>query len=250
MLLSIRNVWFKYPRSEWILKNLSADLTAGFYCLIGCNGSGKTTLLRLIAGMLKPKRGYVVVCGKRVRSYRDVIGKIIYLPSNPSTFLVGPKIRDDFEKAGVGEDLIDFFAARKIMEKKIFEASEGERRLAAIITALAYNTNIVLLDEVTVGLDKGLRGKLVSALRSFGRKKIILLATNDFRIIPFCDEVLLLKEGRISIRGKPEDIIDEVPYLSANQTIRIYRTLIQQGADLELDKKDILKALVNLLCLT
>lgn len=248
MPLSIENVWFKYPESDWVLKGINLKLGYGFYCIVGKNGSGKTTLLRVIAGMLRPQRGYVAVNGKRVRSYKDALGKVIYLPSNPTTFLVGPRIGDDFKRAGVSEDLIQMFSAERIMNKGIFEASEGERRIAAAITALAYDVDIVLLDEVTVGLDKELRTKLVEALKEVGQRKIILLATNDFRIIPFCDEILFLRNGCIEAKGPPKSIIDKVPYLSRNQTVSIYKALIQNGADLELDKKSVISMLVRFLC--
>jgi len=108
--------------------------------------------------------------------------------------------------------------------------------------------DIVLLDEVTVGLDKELRTKLVEALKEVGQRKIILLATNDFRIIPFCDEILFLRNGCIEAKGPPKSIIDKVPYLSRNQTVSIYKALIQNGADLELDKKSVISMLVRFLC--
>lgn len=247
-MLSIRDVWFRYPRSEWILKGLSADLESGFYCLVGPNGSGKTTLLRIVAGMLKPQRGAIFIHDRKIKSYKDAIGKVIYLPSNPTTFLVGPRIRDDFEKACVDDYLIDLFGARKIMDKKIFEASEGERRLAAIITALAYDVDIVLLDEVTVGLDKELREKLVEVLKVLGQKKTVLLATNDFRVIPFCDEILYLYNGKVEVKGHPSTLIGKVPYLSANQIVLIYEVLIKRGFNTDLDKSRILEELVKLLC--
>ncbi|MCR8432618.1 MAG: ATP-binding cassette domain-containing protein [Candidatus Korarchaeota archaeon] len=248
MLLSIRNAWFRYPRSNWILRGLNLDLDRGFYCLTGCNGSGKTTLLRIIAGMLKLNRGSLTVCGKRVKSYRDVVSKVIYLPSNPSTFLTGPRIVDEFERAKVSEDLIDYFSVRDIMHEQIFKVSEGERRLAALVTALSYKTDVVLLDEITVGLDKENRIRLIELLKNVGRERLILLATNDFRILPFCDEILFLEDGRIKIRSKPELALDELPYLSLNQTVQVYKVLLKLGLDPKFTKDDLIKALAMMLC--
>ena len=247
-MLEAVDVWFRYPRSDWVMRGIDIELSNGFYCIVGRNGSGKTTLLRIFAGMLRPQKGEISINGRPIKSYRDLVGKAIYLPSNPTAFLVGPRIEDDFQKAGVSDDLIEFFAVRDIARKKIFEASEGERRIATVIAALSYDVDIVLLDEVTVGLDKELRSKLVDILRRFGKRKMVLLATNDFRIIPFCDRILFLEKGRIAEDGPPIGLIGKVPYISRNQTVRIFSVLRQLGLDPELDRRAVLDLLVKCIC--
>lgn len=207
-------------------------------------------MLRIIAGMLKPKRGHVSVCGREVKSYKDVIGNVIYLPSNPSVFLVGPKIIDDFNRAQVDEDLIDYFSAGRIVSERIFRVSEGERRLAAIMAALSYRVHIILLDEATIGLDKENRTKLMELLRDVGKKKLVLLATNDFRVLPFCDEILLLDDGRIKLRGPPDSIFDQVSQLSWNQTVQVYRALLRLGLNPKLTRDSLIKVLMGILCST
>ena len=133
-MLKVNDVWFKYDKKEWLLKGISFEIGPGIHCIVGKNGSGKTTLIRIIIGALKPQRGYITIYGKRIRSIKDAIGLISYVPSNPMSFLVGPTVEEDIKKAMLKankEDtkILELVDLDGLYRKKILDLSEGQKRL-------------------------------------------------------------------------------------------------------------------------
>lgn len=194
------------------MKGISLSLGYGVHCIIGPNGSGKTTLIRIIAGALKPSRGIVEIFGKKIRSIKDSVGLCIYVPSNPHMFLVGPRVRDDFDKilrisGGESQSIIDGCGLHELLDKRIIELSEGQKRVVAIASALLMNTRLILLDEPSVGLDKSFRTKMMNMLRIASKDKIIFIATNDLRIVYDVDTLILLRNGKIEAAGAPAEVL-------------------------------------------
>ncbi|MHA1617491.1 MAG: energy-coupling factor ABC transporter ATP-binding protein [Candidatus Njordarchaeales archaeon] len=214
-MIRLRNVWYRYPRSEeWCIRDLTTEIPYGVNMLVGPNGSGKTTLLRIIAGFYKPQRGYVEVLGKKINSYADNIGKLIYVPSNPKVFTVGPTVEKDIERIIASfnsrytvKEILDIFHISHLAKKRIYHLSEGEHRVLAIASALASDAEVILMDEPTVGLDKVFRNALIRIINEMGREKIILVATNDLRLVPRCDNILLLNNGQLMLSGSPQKVL-------------------------------------------
>ena len=213
-MIRLKSVWFRYPRSiDWCIKDITAKIGTGITAITGPNGSGKTTLLRLIAGFYKPQKGYIEVFGKKISSYTDNLGTVIYVPSNPRVFTVGPTVKKDIEKIITSfksrynvNEILDLFNLRELANRKIFQLSEGEHRLLALASAIASDAKVILMDEPTVGLDKTFREVLLTVLRKMGEKKIILIATNDLRLASRADDILLIINGKLVTSGKPQEI--------------------------------------------
>ncbi len=218
-MLRVEDIWFRYSRDRWILRGVTFNIGRGIHCVVGPNGCGKTTLLRIVIGGLRPQRGRIVAYGKRIRRMKDAVGVMVYVPSNPMMFLVGPRVRDEIERAYRASDIspsdvIDLLSLRDIMDMRIFELSEGQRHVVAIASAILHGARIIVLDEPTIGLDREYRTRILRALRMVSGRRIILVASNDMRLIRRVDSLLLLSNGIIVMHDKPAHAIlrEEFPF--------------------------------------
>lgn len=256
-MLSIENIWYRYNNNRWVLRGVSLNLSKGIHSIIGPNGSGKTTLLRIIIGALKPQRGSVRVFGEVVKGLKSTANTMVYVPSNPTMFLVGPSVGDDLRKAwskGGGidiDDIVEFLEIRHLLQKKIFELSEGQRHIVSVASSILLNRRIIVLDEPTVGLDREHREKVIRVLREFARDKIVVMASNDLRLAMACDTVAYLNNGNITIHGSPNEVLIRNDEFFNNDLLVILRHMANRGVNIEtLNHRDIIEILGRLLCST
>ncbi|MCD6488258.1 MAG: ATP-binding cassette domain-containing protein [Desulfurococcales archaeon] len=194
IILVARNVWFKYPGTrKYVIKNFDMELYRGEKILLyGPNGSGKTTLLKILAGIYKPKRGYI-----------DTVASRIYVPENPLLYFTEPTIYDEVVASSIySQDyalkIIDKLGLNRIINKPLALTSVGERRRVAVLSALLRGYDILLLDEPTGGLDPWSLNNLLELLDNIVAKdKTIVLASHDKRVLGFVDRVVCVKEGVI-----------------------------------------------------
>ncbi len=251
-MLELRDVWFRYSE-RWILRGVTCRMEKGINCIVGPNGSGKTTLLRVIIGALRPQRGEVVVCGRKIRSLKDMIGIAIYVPSNPMCFLVGPKVEDEIP---IGEtELASIYGIRWPMKRGILKLSEGERHILAVISAIFRKPTILVLDEPTVGLDQEHREKIMRALRLVSKQMIVVMATNDIRIVKKCDKIFVLDRGKIIAEGEPRDVLYGENFEYGGQIVSLVRSLQRvygksPNMPRPLNPKELSEYLRRLICLT
>lgn len=204
------NLSFQYPNSlHPVLDNCTLKIVSGqIIGLIGLNGSGKSTLLKLLSGILSPSKGKVYFDDQQVKNVKIAKKYVTLLPENAKLFLLGPTVLKEFLHFYNSEEeiltLLRSYNLETLIHRKIYELSEGQRRLIAILSALAQQKDIFFLDEPTIGLDSFGRKILFDLITSIKKQNgIIIIATNDTRILPNVDKIIGLKEGQI--------IIDEVP---------------------------------------
>ena len=142
-----------------IFSELSFKVSSGEICLIkGPNGSGKSTLLRLLAGFLKVNSGEITLDNKKITNKNDVIYEnFFYLGhNNPLKSYLTVKQQFDFWE-GITQkkyDLeIDSFNLKKIMDLKIYECSDGQKKRIGLSRLTIDDKKIWLLDEPTNSLD-------------------------------------------------------------------------------------------------
>ena len=183
MMVRLDHVSFGYEKGSPILKDISLCINdASFYGICGRSGSGKTTLARIICGLLKPSSGTVEVSEQprlvmqfpeRQLFAKTVLEDVMYGPLNQGKSREESKdlaIRT-MKLLGLGEDLFT---------KSPFAISGGEKRLAAIAGILAMESNILVLDEPTAGLDESGCEALTSILKNLNAQgKTIILISHD-----------------------------------------------------------------------
>jgi len=203
------------------LEDVSLQFGAGVFGLLGPNGAGKSTLLRIMATVLKPKRGEVRLLGMNpseshdLRSIRRELG---YLPQqfgyypNFSVFefieyfallkemtpkRVRPAVANAIERVGL-EDRA---------KTKMKSLSGGMLRRVGIAQAIVNEPALLLLDEPTVGLDPEQRVLFRRLLREISGHSTVFVSTHLVEdVAAACNEVAIMEEGRIVFRGLPVDL--------------------------------------------
>jgi iron complex transport system ATP-binding protein len=228
-IVEARNVVFAYVTTP-IVDDVSLTLPRGAVgALIGANGSGKSTLIRLLAGLLTPSSGQVLIDGVPLTSIplRERAKRIAYVPQSttmvfPFTALevvltgrspysgrFGFEDEDDKQIAFAALEVLD---AAHLAHRPVTELSGGERQLVTVARALAQEPDVMLLDEPASALDLKHRTQLARALRRLSDERGIaaLAITHDLMLLDSVAElVFAMKCGQIVAAGAPENVLVE-----------------------------------------
>ena len=200
----------KVIKKNIILRNINLNMIGGkIYGLIGTNGSGKTMLMRLLAGLIRPSEGEIIVNGHKVEYGKKLYFDMGVIIEKPEFFndLTGMENLEMLAKlkGKIGKDeMID--AMNRVQldpqnEKKVKEYSLGMRQRLGIAQAIMEDPEVLILDEVTNALDEeGI--KMVYEVLNEEKKKgkiIIISSHNRIDIDTLCDEIYLVKNQSIQV---------------------------------------------------
>lgn len=212
-MITFEHVSKRYGQ-ETALKDVSFSLEKGkIYGILGPNGSGKSTTLKMIAGLVNPSSGVVMVNEKKVT--RNIAMDVSYLSELDfyyQAFSVKDSIKfaaSQFEDFNMerAEELINFMKLDP--KKKLKQLSKGNRGRLKLVITLARNAPIVLLDEPFSGLDPMVRESIVKGLLSYidFEKQTVVIATHEIdEIEMLLDEVIAIENGAIRAIENVEDI--------------------------------------------
>ncbi|GIW34813.1 ABC transporter ATP-binding protein [Meiothermus sp.] len=210
MLAKLSNVTKRFGKTDGV-HDLSLELYPGQAVgLLGLNGSGKTTTLKLLAGMLFPTQGQVEVLGKTPRENR---GQIAYLsdadnlyawmtPRDAERLMAG--LYPDFNP-GRYRELLAFL---EVPQQGYRSMSRGQRARLRLAMVLARDARLFLLDEPLSGIDVISRDRILKSLvREWREDACLVLSTHEVSEAEgIFERVLLLKEGRLAMDAKAEDL--------------------------------------------
>ncbi len=174
-----------------VLDGVSLHVQSGeSVALLGPSGSGKTTLLRVIAGIVAPDAGIVLVDGidvTRVATHRRGVGMVFQdnqlFPhlSTLDNVTFGPKLAgaSKDERNAVGREWLDRVGLAGFDDRSVTELSGGEAKRVALARTLATHPSVVLLDEPLTGLDRELHDRLAVDLAELLRPITTLVVTHD-----------------------------------------------------------------------
>ncbi len=206
-------MWASYGGSSYALRDVSLRMEAGrSYAVMGPNASGKTTLLRVLMGLLKPKRGSVSFLGVKVRSLRNVVGLVGYVPQNPDLTLMSETVRGELEsraKGGDVEEVAKQLRVDDLLDRNPHSLSRGQRFRVALAAALALNPKALLLDEPTTGQDEECIEALGQAIRGFveeGGLAVVVTHDVDFAL-NYADHCVVLNSGEVYAEGEVEEVL-------------------------------------------
>ena len=194
-------------------------------CIIGASGSGKSTLLDLIDGLLTCSNGYVTIGSYKVNdNLRKSIGYLFQFSEdqifNSSVYKeiefglkcfkcdnIDSRIRNSVRLVGFDES---------ILALNPHKLSNGEKRKVAMASVLAYDPDILILDEPTVGLDNVSKNNLMRLLKDLKKDgKTIIIVSHDINFIhKFVDYVYLLRDGKIYLEGNKYDVLSNEEAMS------------------------------------
>jgi len=226
VMLEIKNLFVSYGEKE-IIKNISLKIEKGVFAgIIGPNGAGKTTLLKTVAGILKPKKGEILLEGENIYriSSLKLAKKVAYLPSvfdihfsyTVEEFIImgrfaytgrfGRLSEDDFK---IFKETIKLLELEKLKRRKIWELSDGEKQRTYLAQALVQQPSLLLLDEPTSHLDIGHQFKIMDILQKLNKDGLTIISIlHDLNLASeYCDYLILLKNGEIFKEGKVEKVL-------------------------------------------
>lgn len=228
-MLKTDNIKFSYAQDK-ILKGIDIEIKKGaFIGIIGPNASGKSTLLKNISKSLKADSGTIYFDSKLLNDYNssELAKKMAVVPQNTEinfNFNVYDIImmgRHPYQKRWskvsqkdkrIVKETMEYTDTLKLRNKLINELSGGERQRVIIARALVQKPDILLLDEPTSSLDINYQGEIYDLLKHLNQEFNLTIVTvsHDLNLTAqYCDELLLLKEGKIYAAGSAEEVLTE-----------------------------------------
>jgi len=190
--------------------------------LFGPSGSGKTSLMRMIAGLLTPDMGSIVVDGdawfdsganvNRPPQQRDigvVFQDYALFPNMTVRGNILFGLKPD-QPSGSVEEVIDLMELTPMANVKPELLSGGQKQRVALARAMVRRPKLLLLDEPTSALDAALRVKIHQYIKSIHKRDATatLLITHDIvEVARLADRVVVIEEGRMKAQGKPREVL-------------------------------------------
>lgn len=205
----------KQYKNKIAVDRLSAVLKEGVYGLLGANGAGKTTLMRMICGIAQMNSGEIRLDGEEIAAmggrYREQLG---YLPQDfgyyPNftamefmLYIASLKGLSRSYARQRSKLLLQKVGLANEMRHKIKTFSGGMRQRLGIAQALLNRPKLLVLDEPTKGLDPKERAHFRKLVGDLGKDGIVILSTHILSDVEhIAHEILIMREGRMSYRGK------------------------------------------------
>lgn len=221
-MLKATDVSFSYKRTRRVIDRVSFDIErGGVIGLLGPNGSGKTTLVRLLAGMLRPDSGQVLLDGASVNemSRRDLARRVALVPQETHTTFdfsvidmvlmgryphLGPFELERPADLEIARDALRATGTEDLEARPFRTLSGGEKQRVVIAAALAQESDLLLLDEPTTALDVGYQFEIASLLKRLNAEHgtTMIVSTHDLNLAAaLCERVVLLRSGSVIAQG-------------------------------------------------
>ncbi|BAD85295.1 ABC-type cobalt transport system, ATPase component [Thermococcus kodakarensis KOD1] len=220
-MIEIKGLHFSYGGRE-VLRGVNLRIKKGeAFGLLGPNGAGKSTLILHLNGLLKPKKGEVIINGinpvKKPGKARKIVGLVFQDPNDqlfsPTVFedvafgpynlgLRGKELRKRVEEALGRVGMLDY------INRETKALSFGEKKRIAIATVLAMEPEVIVFDEPFANLDfKGKKAvrEIILGLKREG--KTVILASHEAEYLFLCDRIALMDGGKIVKVGSPEEVL-------------------------------------------
>lgn len=225
--IEIKNVTFRYGNREPVLKDVSFSIPKGKkIALVGASGSGKSTIAKILLKYYKPESGNITIDGVDINKYNNTSLRqaISYVPQTVELF--SRSIYDNIRvskpastldevieaaKAAGAHDFISKLPAQyyTFLEEAGNGLSGGEKQRIALARAFLKKNEMYILDESTSNLDFATENIIFDMIYNKFRDKSMLIIAHRLSTIKNCDEILVVKDGRIIERGKHDSLIDK-----------------------------------------
>ena len=246
-LFRMEDISFSYQKNVPALEHLHLSLDQRTTAIIGQNGAGKTTLVRLLKGLLKPVSG-TVYFGREDISQKTVAmlaGKVGYVFQNPDDQIFKYNVLDEVMFGPLNIGMSQAEAKEKALKalemmglagkekENPYDLEMYERKMVAIASVVAMNTDAVILDEPTIAQDypgKKRIGEMIQRLSETGKLVIAILHDMDFVAENF-ERVIVMAYGTILADGTSEEVFAQDEVLKEARLEKPYMTqLIERFA--------------------
>ena len=198
-----------------VLDGLELDISSGgIFAVLGPNGSGKTTLIKSILGMVIPDKGDIKIEGSSVLKQSKYRNNINYLPqiaNFPAKLTVMELIKmvkNLRPKVAHDAALIKLFDLEPFLDKKLGNLSGGTKQKVNIVLTFMFESDLIILDEPTTGLDPISLIHLKEIIhREKEKGKTILITTHIMSFVEeIADEIVFLLDGEIYFKGTSKEL--------------------------------------------
>ena len=221
MILELKNIEKSFGEKK-VLTGVSFKAEGGkAFGLLGRNGAGKTTSIRILMDVFPANSGEVLIDGQPIDYNKIGIG---YLPEERGLYpkkIIIDQLTYFAELKGMGRKAavqsIDYWLGRLGMteyrNKKLETLSKGNQQKIQLITALAHDPDIIILDEPFSGLDPVNAMLLKDVVKEqIAKGKIVLFSSHQMSYIEeFCDSIAILNNGAVALHGDLHDIKRDYP---------------------------------------
>ena len=225
--IEVKNLSFSYDKKKTILNNISFDIEKGkITSIIGANGCGKSTLFNLISKNLKPQQGEIKINGVNLKDIRlkqlalqlAVVHQYNTAPPDLKVETLvgygripyGRKNADENEKYITSA--LETMAISDLRKRNLGELSGGQRQRAWVAMALAQNTDILLLDEMTNSLDIKHQIETLRLIKKLNCEKkitVVMILHDINQAIAYSDKIIAMKDGKIIKDDVPQNVITD-----------------------------------------
>lgn len=234
--IRFENVWFAYKNEEWILKDVSFTIPKGHkIALVGASGSGKTTTVSLLCGFYPVIKGRILVDGVPLpeiefRAWRRKIGLILQdVFLFPGSILENVRVYNDLipeEKVRQAINIVqldEFIQDQDLgLEAELAErgqnVSQGEKQLISFARALAFDAELIIMDEATASIDPQTEAKIQRSMETVLAHRTAVVVAHRLTSVLDADEILFFTDGEIIHRGKHKELM---------QSSKEYRKLVE-----------------------
>jgi len=223
MELQLNHVTKRYGKLE-ALSDFSITFTTGIYGILGANGAGKSTLMNLITDNIRRDGGEILMDGREILEMGDTFRQYLgYMPQqqgmyehmSAESFLTYiARLKGIRGKAAVQEvqHVLELVNLEAVRHKKLQGFSGGMKQRVLLAQALLGDPKVLILDEPTAGLDPKERVRIRTFIHKLSQDRIVLLATHIVSDIEsIADQVLLMKKGKLTRLGTPQELIGDIP---------------------------------------
>ena len=250
------------PLARAALHGVSLQITPGERVgLVGRTGSGKSTLVQLVAGLLAPTGGQVLLDGVpaharsvAARAVRRRVGLAFQYPEDQIfEQTVAREVAFGPRNLGLGEDEIEARVRwalemvgldTAVERRSPFTLSGGETRRVALASILALRPEVLILDEPTAGMDPHGRREMLARVHAWqeGTGSTLILVSHDLEeLARVVERVIVLDQGRVAADGPAQQVLSDGIALAAAglgvpQPVALLRALRESGWDVRTDR--------------
>ena len=217
-----KNVGFQH-NDQVVLNEFNLELIRGkTYALVGASGCGKSTVVNLMCRFYEPSTGKICIDDIDIQQMdihrlRDYIGFV-----SQDSMILNESLRENIRYGHLTcnlqnvesairlldlENEIDIWERNRTSGSVASKLSGGQKQRIALARAVLKNAEILILDEATSALDSEKERRIFNVLRSYFRKKTLILVSHRFSTLKDVDEVICMDQGRIVEQGTPERLI-------------------------------------------
>lgn len=225
-MIEFQNVRFVHQNNTVALDGVNLNISLGeLVSVVGENGAGKTTLIRHVNGLLKPTSGEVKVFGENTRSVSvaRLSRRVGIIFQNADHQLFSDSVEKEitfglknfgFDESAVKEktdQVLSYLGLERYRKLPPMMLSGGEKKRLCLAAVLAWDPDVLILDEPTVGQDAHQKAKLEAIIMSLiKRGKTVIIVTHDLEFIwPLQPRILVMASGRILADGPISTVLAE-----------------------------------------